>query len=332
MPFQGPERLETLAAFGRPTRFGSLAELAVPDAARVRAALAAGDAATSHAYLELLHAIYEGLNATYLEWIAAAVALTPDPSPLPRALALWTGAGEGFDVLRDLLTKLDRRSVDDFRGGPGALAARLLAEPRRLKEVVDRPAAFERYLDAVRGRHDLMSRFVAIYAEELAKDVGQANALDVVQRGLDSCAALEGLWTFVAASRPEERALLLAEHLRAHFSGEGREGQVTILEESDRWRLVFAPCGTGGVLRQEGGPGTSPLPLAGPETWGRAGQVPAYCAHCALNELHSIKRLGHPAWVTEFDPDPSVPCGWTVYKDPAKIPAIYYERLGLRKP
>lgn len=327
MLFKGPERLETLPAFGRPTRLGALAELAVSDSARVRAALAAGDAATSQAYLGLLHAIYEGLNGTFLEWIAAAVALTPDPSPLPRVLPRLDGPGDLLDLLRGLR----RESVLDFRGGPGELAARLLAEPRRLKEAVARPEDFDRYLDAVRARHDLMTRFIAVYGEELAKDVGQAKALDVVQRGLDGCAALEGLWRFVAAARPEELVLLLAEHLRAHFSGPGREGRVEIVEESERWRLVFEPCGTGGVLRREGGPGTSPLPHAGPETWGRAGQVPAYCAHCALNELHSIRLLGRPAWVTEFDPDPARPCGWTVYKDPAKIPASYYERLGLRK-
>jgi hypothetical protein len=79
-------------------------------------------------------------------------------------------------------------------------------------------------------------------------------------------------------------------------------------------------------------PGLSPLPDASPETWNRAGQVPAYCAHCAKNEITSIRRFGFPAWVTEFDPDPRKPCGWTVYKDPKLIPARYYERLGLPVP
>jgi hypothetical protein len=35
--------------------------------------------------------------------------------------------------------------------------------------------------------------------------------------------------------------------------------------------------------------------------------------------------------VTEFDPDPEKPCGWTVYKDPALIPERYFTRLGYKK-
>jgi hypothetical protein len=332
--FQGAERLAVLPALGRPTRLGALAELAVSDAARVRAALAAGDVATARAYLSLLLAIDEGLNGTYLEWIAAAVAGTPEPAPTARAVERWKAglpATEAVAVMTGILEGLDRRSVDDFRGGPGALAARLLAEPRRLHAGIAAVEDFDRYREAVRGRHDLLGRFVAAYAEALAAERGQAEALAIVQKGLESCAALDGLWTFVAAAKPEEVVVLMAEHLRAHLSGPGREGQVTVVEEPDRWRMVFEPCGTGGVLRQAGGPGASPLPAAGRETWGRAGQVPAYCAHCALNEIHSIRLLGHPAWVTEFDPDPRKPCGWTVYKDPKDIPARYYERLGFRK-
>lgn len=328
--FRGPERLETLPALGRPTRLGALSELGVSDAARVRAALAAGDATTAQAYLELLHAIYEGLNATYLEWIAAAVAGTPGPPPTAGALARWKAGlpdTDAVSVLAGIFERLDHGTIGDL----GVLTARLLDEPRRLKAAVAGVDALDRYLAAFRERHDLLGRYVAAYAEELASALGQAAALDVVQKGLESRAALEGLWRFVEAAKPEDVVVLMAEHLRAHFSGPGREGQVTLVEEPDRWRMVFSPCGTGGVLRQGGGPGASPLPAAGPETWGRAGEVPAYCAHCALNEIHSIRRMGYPAWVTEFDPDPSRPCGWTVYKDPKAVPARYYERLGLKK-
>jgi hypothetical protein len=85
-------------------------------------------------------------------------------------------------------------------------------------------------------------------------------------------------------------------------------------------------------MRQRQVPGLKPLPEASPETWHRAGQVPSYCAHCALNELTSIALVGYPLWVTEFDPDPRKPCGWTIYKEPKRIPARYYTRLGLTKP
>jgi hypothetical protein len=162
--------------------------------------------------------------------------------------------------------------------------------------------------------------------------VGQKAALDLAQESLESCPLLAGLWGFVGQAKPEDLVLLMAEHLRAHFSGAGRNGAVEIIEEPDRYRLVFAPCGTGGVLRNPAVAGLTPLPEAMPETWNRTGQVPAYCAHCAKNEITSIRLLGHPAWVTEFDPDPRKPCGWTIYKDPKLIPARFYERLGLQPP
>jgi hypothetical protein len=124
---------------------------------------------------------------------------------------------------------------------------------------------------------------------------------------------------------------VLAEHLRGHFSGPGREGAVTIVEEADRYRLVFEPCGTGGAMRRRKVAALTNFRVASVATWQRTNEVPTYCAHCALNEVTSIRRLGYPAWVTEFDPDPEKPCGWTVYKDPALIPERYFTRLGYKK-
>ena len=39
-----------------------------------------------------------------------------------------------------------------------------------------------------------------------------------------------------------------------------------------------------------------------------------------VNEVVSVERL-HPTWVTELDPTPGGRCGWTIFKDPAGIPA-----------
>jgi hypothetical protein len=59
--------------------------------------------------------------------------------------------------------------------------------------------------------------------------------------------------------------------------------------------------------------------------------VPGYCTHCAINELESMRRLGYPILVTEFESDPQKPCGWTVYKDPNLIPERYFTRLGFER-
>jgi hypothetical protein len=152
-----------------------------------------------------------------------------------------------------------------------------------------------------------------------------------MQTALESCAVLKGMWDLFVGLTPELLAAVLAEHLRGHFSGPGREGAVTIVEEADRYRLVFEPCGTGGAMRRRKVAGLTNFRDASAATWQRTNEVPTYCAHCALNEVTSIRRLGYPAWVTEFDPDPEKPCGRTVYKDPALIPERYFTRLGYRK-
>lgn len=127
---------------------------------------------------------------------------------------------------------------------------------------------------------------------------------------------------------------MLAEHLRFHFSGPGRDGTVQIIEEPDRIRLVFDACGSGGAMRRRlghGKDGLAVMPEATGATWGLKGCVPGYCTHCAQNEIASVKRLGYPAWVTEFKEDPMQPCGWTIFKDPKSVPDHFFERLGLKR-
>ena len=356
--FAGSDRIQFLPSFGRPVRLGSLEELRVSDAERVRSALRQRDAANARTRLQLLQPMHAALVTTYLEWAYAMRALNAARSTAEkerdvaqRSARSWEeGLGtsrhpfreEAVDVVRGLLDpgKVGPGTVEAFRkSSENPWAATLNKAPADelsgLSQCLDRGAVdealrhFDAYLAAVRDRHDLIGRYVALYSTHLAGDVGQRAAVDLAQESLETCALLAGMWGFVAQAKPEELALMLAEHLRAHFSGRGRDGSVEIVEEPDRFRLIFAPCGTGGVLRDPAVPGLSPLPDATPETWQRAGQVPAYCAHCAKNEITSIRRFGHPAWVTEFDPDPRKPCGWTVYKDPKLIPARFYERLGL---
>lgn len=360
-PFSGPDRVEILKSFGRPVRLGTLEALKVSDAERVREAIRKGDATGAKDRLHLLHALHGALVTTYLEWAyamrsAVAARHTPavEQTVAERTFTTWElGLTSPAAPFREEAVQCVRSLLDPLRVGPTTIvefrcapknpwSAILNRKPAEdfaaLLRSVDEGAAdpallhFEAYLAATRDRHDLIGRHVALYATDLARTFGQKESIDLAQVSLESCALLGGMWTFVSQARPEDLALMLAEHLRAHFSGGGRDGAVEIVEEPDRYRLVFAPCGTGGVLRDPAIPGLTLLPDATPETWNRAGQVPAYCAHCAKNELTSITRLGFPAWVTEFDPDPAKPCGWTIYKDPKLIPARYFERLGLRPP
>jgi hypothetical protein len=147
--------------------------------------------------------------------------------------------------------------------------------------------------------------------------------------------AYEPFYRLIGRLSPDERAAFLAEHLRGHHSGEGRKGAVQIIEEPDRYRLIFDACGSGGAMRRKAAtspmPGLENYPDASAATWGLAGKVPAFCAHCAQNEIEMIRRYGYPAWVVNFDPDPMKPCGWTVYKNPDLIPEQYFDRVGMKK-
>jgi len=305
--------------------------------------------------------MHAALVTTYLEWAYALRSFTASRvgAEKERAVAkkvsrTWDAGlqapdssfrKEAVECVRGLLDpdKNGPATIEAFRkAGGNSWAATLnqipgdeLAALHRCLDQGDVESAirhFDEYLAAVRDRHDLIGRSVALTGTALASEIGQRAAVDLAQESLESCALLAGMWGFVGQATPEELVLMLAEHLRAHFSGAGRDGSVEIVEEPDRFRLIFAPCGTGGVLRDPSVPGLTALPEATPETWNRAGQVPAYCAHCAKNEITSIRKFGFPAWVTEFDPDPRKPCGWTVYKDPKRIPDRFYERLGQSRP
>ncbi len=74
--FGGSDRVDFLASFGRPVRLGSLQELVVSDAERVRSALRQRDAADARTRLQLLQPMHAGLVTTYLEWAYALRAFT----------------------------------------------------------------------------------------------------------------------------------------------------------------------------------------------------------------------------------------------------------------
>lgn len=181
---------------------------------------------------------------------------------------------------------------------------------------------------AFRFVHDALVRLVSCYAAAVAGLYGQDTAEQAMRKSFSGCSFVEAMWAPVAVLQPDELAAMLADHLRAHLSGPGQEGAISIVEEPDRYRLVMDPCGSGGTLRRGDDAALGTFTEASPLTWNRTDGVPAYCAHCALNEATSLARLGYPAWVTDFDPDPARPCAWVIYKDRGKIPAAYYERLG----
>jgi hypothetical protein len=109
-----------------------------------------------------------------------------------------------------------------------------------------------------------------------------------------------------------------------------------IVEDDDKVVIQMQPCGSGGRLILEGkyaGPNAF-LTLDTPQTltYGRR-DFPVYCAHEPPMELLDIAAHGAPFVVVEPAKElGKEPCSFIIYKDPSKVPAAYYERLGLTKP
>lgn len=363
--FEGSERLELLPALGRPTRQGTPTELSVSDGRRVIDAVREGRLEAAKRYLAYLQPQYLGIVVGSFEWALRWPAHLEQEHADRAADCLgraWKSFRESLDAdthLRDheatellcrLLVPGEQPSLDELMSGVASLmqghppssthpVGRLLDAPNRLfgelMAELDAGAIerFETWQDACCARHDLLLAYTNACATAVAEQIGQASCEEALRTTFHECSFYAPMIQMLDALPPSELALGLAEHLRQHFTGKGRRGEVQITEEPDRFRLVFDPCGSGGAIRRRGQTGSlRVLPQASPSTWGRAGEVPPYCAHCAHNEVESIERRGFPLWVTEFDPDPAAPCGWTVFKDAAAIPDEYFVRVGKRRP
>lgn len=135
----------------------------------------------------------------------------------------------------------------------------------------------------------------------------------------------------------EERLQLSCEGMRAHFGGASRQGEFKVIDEGLRYRMIFAGCGTGGVLRfGDVETGEGPYATAGlvteaqPYTWGKVG-MPWYCIHCNLYLEHwPAEEVGINRRPVIFVDDPSTPITteWLVYKDLADTAEEDYERIG----
>jgi hypothetical protein len=101
------------------------------------------------------------------------------------------------------------------------------------------------------------------------------------------------------------------------------------VEEDDEKYTIRQHCGTGGRLLREGRfdgeKALARIPVANPASVGKPG-MPTYCAHTVVwNSVLSYKNEGRPLWVIDHPNDSS--CTIHIYKDPAKIPREYLERI-----
>jgi hypothetical protein len=324
--------------------------MTVSDGDRIRAALDAADAPAAERHLRVVKDLYRFIVAGSLEWSVRWAAAVAAYASAERAdeiardvFARWRVA-----ALRDEALEAIAPFLDPDAARIGSLADWQAAVQRGPDEAFDEVLEalarsdfgaarerFERFLARARRRHDLLLRFIWAFGSGVLRVLGQPAAEACTAESFHGSSFYDPMWRKGERMTQAEIAALLTEHLRAHFTGPGRDGGVEVVEEPDRFRLLMHPCGSGGALRRDRALADREtfgvLREASPSTWMRTDGVPTYCAHCAQNEIESMRRLGYPAWVTEFDPDPSAPCCWTVFKDPREIPDVFFERIGAVK-
>ncbi|MDF1666770.1 MAG: hypothetical protein P1V97_33780 [Planctomycetota bacterium] len=362
-PFEGPDRIAIWELTGHPMRMGDLKELAVSDKDRIEAAIDRGDFDDAKTRFQLFYGVQTAIVTTFLEWnyaIPATLKALKDvelPDVVESVTKKWLKSsktlvlGEIYQCLANILApeSINCDSVtalrDELAKGRAKDLEKLFAfaaeEQNKALEALeqsDKVAALthiRRTTDLMRSAHDSLGLYNWAWIAGINEAFGQDLAAQVMHESFESCSFIAGLWGLVANVSPADLAAFLADHLRTgHLSGPGRGGAVTITESEDSYRLDMDACGTGGALRRglKSREGLGFFETASPATWGRTGEVPAYCAHCAQNEIESIKRFGYPAWVTDFNPDPEKSCAWIIYKDSKTIPKEYYERVGAAKP
>ncbi len=120
-----------------------------------------------------------------------------------------------------------------------------------------------------------------------------------------------------------------AEVQRSHLCGPSGLGDLTVVEEKDRYVVTADPCGTGGRARKDRLANVTKK--AYPWSWGKAG-VPYHCCHCSVWwEMMAIEDRGFPLKIHENVDNLDGPCIHLYYKSPELIPDKYFERLGKKK-
>jgi hypothetical protein len=193
--------------------------------------------------------------------------------------------------------------------------------------------------ELMRVRYASLKDGLVVWIQELLSDLSTEFGEDAVLESVE--AAYENLWKHRYAPwedmAPLERVQLSVEGIRGHLAGKRRRGDLTIVDEGDRYALVLDPCGTCGVLRR-GDPdsGRPPYNPTGsrsghPWTWNRIG-LSWYTVHNPIVLEYLQMSRGRPPIRPLEDCDQDTPCRWIVYKDFRAARADHYTRMGFEPP
>jgi len=218
------------------------------------------------------------------------------------------------DELRDM----GRRSLDRV------LEAIDAGDPEDAKRLAQRM-----YNEFV-SMHDLYRDWITGTLSEVGRRFGDETLESVMTAGIDSW------WTPMAqklAAEPDDfarKVKMFVAGLRGHLQ------PMEITEDEEKIEIRMQPCGSGGrqIAAGKYAGANAFLTVAKPQrmTYGRP-NIPVYCTHEIAMERLDAERDGHPFVITEPAAELGRDyCVLKIYKDPANIPAHYYERLGLKKP
>lgn len=173
--------------------------------------------------------------------------------------------------------------------------------------------------------HDVVVQTTADWLEYIVKNLGEEHVVKMWSTVIPSPEGMKKL----AAVDARERIYQFTEVFRGHSGGPFNLGDMTVVEEAERFVITHNPCGSGGRMRRTGRYGATKQ--AYPWSWGKV-EVPYYCVHCCLFwELTAINVCGYPLRIHENVDRPQEPCVQYVYKRPDSVPEKYFTRVGLKR-
>ncbi len=216
------------------------------------------------------------------------------------------------------LREMEKRSVDRLTEAIEA------GETEKAKQIAKR--MYNEFL----SMHDLYRNWTTATLSEIGKRFGDQTLEEIMTAGVKA-------WWTPNLEKMAEGSPTLQQRIKMFVAGlRGHLQPMHIEEDEEKVVIQMRPCGSGGRLVLEGkyeGPNAF-LTIEKPQrmTYNRA-NFPVYCAHEPPMELVDIEKNGAPFVVVE----PAAVlgkehCSFIIYKDKSKVPAKYYERLGLKKP
>ncbi len=175
--------------------------------------------------------------------------------------------------------------------------------------------------------HDLYRNWATATLSFVGRRFGDKVLEEVMDEGV------KAWWGPTMDKMPQDlraRVKMFTAGLRGHLQ------PLHIEEDDEKIVIQMRPCGSGGRLVLEGkyeGPDAM-MTVKGKQflTYGRD-SFPVYCAHEPVMERVDIEAHGAPFVVVEPGREIGKDhCNFIIYKDRSKVPAKYYERLGLKKP